>query len=114
MKYNADHGITPQQIVKEIKQTLSAKTEDLTPDAREIKLSTYGSTPRTSGTMAADSGVFAADPIVRHMTREQLQKSIEETTRLMKQAAKQLDFIQAAQYRDEIVRLQNLLETKHA
>ncbi len=114
LKYNADHGITPQQIVKEIKQTLSAKTEDLTPDAREIKLSTYGSTPRTSGTMAADSGVFAADPIVRHMTREQLQKSIEETTRLMKQAAKQLDFIQAAQYRDEIVRLQNLLETKHA
>ena len=112
LKYNADHGITPQQIVKEIKQTLSAKTEDLTPDAREIKLSTYGSTPRTSGTMAADSGVFAADPIVRHMTREQLQKSIEETTRLMKQAAKQLDFIQAAQYRDEIVRLQNLLETK--
>jgi excinuclease ABC subunit B len=112
LKYNADHGITPQQIVKEIKQTLSAKTEDLTPDAREIKLSTYGSTPRTSGTMAADSGVFAADPIVRYMTREQLQKSIEETTRLMKQAAKQLDFIQAAQYRDEIVRLQNLLETK--
>ena len=112
LKYNADHGITPQQIVKEIKQTLSAKTEDLTPDAREIKFSTYGSTPRTSGTMAADSGVFAADPIVRHMTREQLQKSIEETTRLMKQAAKQLDFIQAAQYRDEIVRLQNLLETK--
>ena len=112
LKYNADHGITPQQIVKEIKQTLSAKTEDLTPDAREIKLSTYGSTPRTSGTKAADSGVFAADPIVRHMTREQLQKSIEETTRLMKQAAKQLDFIQAAQYRDEIVRLQNLLETK--
>ena len=112
LKYNADHGITPQQIVKEIKQTLSAKTEDLTPDAREIKLSTYGSTPRTSGTMAADSGVFAADPIVRHMTREQLQKSIEETTRLMKQAAKQLDFIQAAQYRDEIVRLQHLLETK--
>ena len=112
LKYNADHGITPQQIVKEIKQTLSAKTEDLTPDAREIKLSTYGSAPRTSGNMAADSGVFAADPIVRHMTREQLQKSIEETTRQMKQAAKQLDFIQAAQYRDEIVRLQNLLETK--
>ena len=48
------------------------------------------------------------------MTREQLQKSIDATTRLMKEAAKNLDFIQAAQYRDEIVRLQQQLEQKKA
>ena len=46
------------------------------------------------------------------MTREQLEKSIANTTALMKQAAKDLDFIQAAQYRDEIIRLQDLLDKK--
>ena len=112
LRYNQEHGITPQQIVKEIKHTLSTKTEDLSPDAREIKLSTYASTGRQQGNLAAESGVFAADPVVRGMTREQLEKSIAETTRLMKQAAKELNFIQAAQYRDEIVRLERQLELK--
>jgi excinuclease ABC subunit B len=104
LKYNQEHGITPQQIVKDIKSSLKTRNEDLSPDAREIKL-------EVMKTQHAE-GAFAADPIVRRMSREQLQKSIAETTRLMKQAAKQLDFIQAAQYRDEIVRLQDMLETK--
>ena len=47
------------------------------------------------------------------MTRQQLEKSIANTTRLMKDAAKRLDFLQAAQYRDEIVRLQEELELKN-
>ena len=55
---------------------------------------------------------FAADPIVRSMSKEELQKSIANTTALMKQAAKDLDFMQAAQYRDEIIRLQKELEEK--
>jgi excinuclease ABC subunit B len=55
---------------------------------------------------------MAADPIVERMTREQLQKSIANTTKLMKEAAKNLDFLQAAQYRDEILRLQQELELK--
>ena len=55
---------------------------------------------------------MVADPIVLRMTKEQLQKSIDNTTQLMKQAAKSLDFIQAAQYRDEIVRLQQQLDGK--
>ena len=53
-----------------------------------------------------ETGTFAADPIVERMTPEQLQKAIEYTTQLMKEAAKNLDFLQAAQYRDEIIRLQ--------
>ena len=56
--------------------------------------------------------MFAADPIVERMTRQQLEKSIAATTELMKKAAKELDFIQAAQYRDEIIRLQKELEMK--
>lgn len=46
------------------------------------------------------------------MTKEQLQKSIDRTTALMKEAAAQLDFIQAAQYRDEIIRLKQEMESK--
>ena len=57
-------------------------------------------------------GAFAADPIVQRMTRQQLEKSIADTTLLMKEAAKNLDFLQAAQYRDEIIRMQKELEMK--
>ncbi len=59
-----------------------------------------------------DSATMVADPIVRSMSREELEKSIANTTALMKQAAKDLDFMQAAQYRDEIIRLQKELEEK--
>ena len=59
-----------------------------------------------------EAGAFAADPIVKRMSKAELEKSIANTTALMKQAAKDLDFIQAAQYRDEIIRLQNQLKEK--
>ena len=59
-----------------------------------------------------DSTTMVADPIVRSMSKEELEKSIANTTALMKQAAKDLDFMQAAQYRDEIIRLQKELEEK--
>ena len=62
--------------------------------------------------MDTDTAAFAADPIVQRMTRSQLEKSIADTTALMKQAAKNLDFLQAAQYRDEIIRLQAQLDLK--
>ena len=55
---------------------------------------------------------MVADPIVLKMTKEQLEKSIQNTTALMKEAVKNLDFLQAAQYRDEILRLQAELEQK--
>ena len=55
---------------------------------------------------------MVADPIIMKMTKAQLEKSIQNTTALMKEAAKNLDFLQAAQYRDEILRLQAELEQK--
>ena len=58
-----------------------------------------------------DAGI-AADPILNKMDREHLLKTIENTRMLMQMAAKELDFLQAAQYRDEILRLEDLLETK--
>ena len=107
LKYNEEHGITPQQIVKAISTSLAPDSRDLSPDAKEIRLSAY---PALS--VDKKTGAMAADPIVGHMTRQQLEKSIENTQALMKQAAKDLDFIQAAQYRDELLRLQQELESK--
>ena len=51
---------------------------------------------------------MVADPIIKHMTLSQLEKSIDQTKELMKQAAKELDFLQAAQSRDEIFRLEEI------
>lgn len=101
MKYNEDHNIKPQQIKKEIKQTLS---KEKAPTARPtITYKPY---------VESEEPAFAADPIIIKMTKEQLEKCIERTTSLMKESAEQLDFIQAAQYRDEVIRLQKELEEK--
>lgn len=105
MRYNEEHGITPTQIKKALTASL---TSGDTSDAKELQRATFSA----PASMLDTSAAFAADPIVERMTRQQLEKSIAETTRLMKQAAKKLDFLQAAQYRDEIVRLQKELELK--
>ena len=108
LKYNEEHHITPKQIVRAIKGTLPAGSEGNT-------TSQTASIARKTGQayVEPDNGMlFAADPVITKMSREQLEKSIENTTALMKQAAKDLDFLQAAQYRDEIIRLQKELETK--
>lgn len=101
MKYNEDHKIKPQQIKKEIKQTLSKE-----------KAQTTRPTITYKPYVESEEPAFAADPIIIKMTKEQLEKCIERTTSLMKEAAEQLDFIQAAQYRDEVIRLQKELEEK--
>jgi excinuclease ABC subunit B len=105
MKYNEEHHITPKQIVKNL--SFNALQKENRADTKELM---------RNFSMAAENGDdgvrVAADPIEERMTRPQMEKLIEETTRKMKEAAKQLDFLQAAQYRDEIVRLQKELELK--
>ena len=103
LKYNEEHHITPQQIVKDIKGAL--------PYGRSEQRDT-AYTGREQVYVEPSGAAFAADPIVKQMTRPELEKSIENTRKLMEQAAKDLDFIQAAQYRDEILRLQAQLELK--
>ena len=106
LKYNEVHHITPKQIVKEIHNALPTEMPSAeTSYQSAVKKPIAYQEPQ-------ENAVFAADPIVKRMTRPQLEKSIERTTELMKQAAKNLDFLQAAQYRDEIVRLQKELELK--
>ena len=103
LRYNKEHGITPKQIQKALKQS----------DLRQFAGDDKNDAPLAATAYVGPSeAAFAADPIIERMTRPQLEKSIQETTRLMKAAAKKLDFLQAAQYRDEIIRLQKELELK--
>lgn len=115
LKYNNEHGITPQQIRKDIKDSLASISSASATDKKIANR--HGST--NANTQASkqyrpyiepDGYAYAADPIVKRMTKKQLEKSIADTTLLMKEAAKKLDFLQAAQYRDEILRLQTQLE----
>ncbi len=114
LKYNEEHHIVPKQIKKSIKESLATTTNETnnikqdiqTTDATKLKPNVY------KPYIEDDSTRMVADPIVVRMSKQQLEKSIEATTQMMKEAAKNLDFLQAAQYRDEIIRLQQLLEQK--
>lgn len=106
LKYNKDHNITPRQIKKDIKGILTTESAHDQPNETKhvnmgIKYSPY---------IEPEKDAIAADPIIKHMNKNQLKKSIADTTALMKDAAKNLDFLQAAQYRDEIIHLQSLLD----
>lgn len=105
LKYNEDHHITPKQIVKDIKGSLPLSDGEDYETPRKPAQTAYIE-PETNA-------AFAADPIINRMTRPELEKSIANTKKLMEESAKKLDFIQAAQYRDEIVRLQKQLELKN-
>ncbi|WP_456104684.1 excinuclease ABC subunit UvrB [Prevotella sp.] len=108
LKYNEENNITPTQIVKAIKGTLPVGGDsNLTAQTVAV-----GRNVGRAYVEPSNDVLFAADPIVTKMSKAQLEKSIANTTVLMKQAAKDLDFLQAAQYRDEIIRLQKELEGK--
>ena len=107
LEYNAQHYITPTQIKRSIKEIL--------PTTKNISMSANIANEKTKAqkyNIQSEEIPMVADPIVLKMTKEQLEKSIQNTTALMKEAAKNLDFLQAAQYRDEILRLQAELEQK--
>ena len=107
LEYNAQHHITPTQIKRSIKEIL--------PTTKNISMSANIANEKMKAqkyNIQSEEIPMVADPIVLKMTKEQLEKSIQNTTALMKEAVKNLDFLQAAQYRDEILRLQAELEQK--
>lgn len=116
LRYNEEHGIVPQQIRKDIKGSLASLSQSADGQpvaAASASSSATGTKPKQyQPYIEPDTYAYAADPIVKRMTKKQLEKSIADTTLLMKEAAKNLDFLQAAQYRNEIVRLQDLLENQ--
>ena len=97
--FNKKHGITPTPIKKEISNALVS-------DKREAN-----KLPRMYSEESITTAI-ACDPIVEYMSAEQLKKSIERTRRLMNEAADKMEFIEAAQYRDEMFKLQELLKNK--
>jgi len=98
MVYNEEHGITPQTIRKSREEIMEKKS---ILDIRGKKQNAYIEPEKPS---------IAADPLVGYMTREQIEKMMAETERKMKAAAKDLDFITAAQYRDELFALKKQLK----
>ena len=96
MRYNEEHGITPKQIHKAQKALKEGKRVDYIKDAY----------------IDSEPAKAAEDPIIYGMDNEHLEKTIENTRRLMQQAAKKLDFMLAAQYRDEMLKLQELAESR--
>ncbi len=103
LAYNAAHGITPQQIKKAFSNALVDRHAPVEETAPKVPKA-YTETEAHLYT--------AADPIVEYMSKEQLKKSIDRTRKLMQEAAKALDFIEAAQYRDELIRLEDILKQK--
>ena len=111
LAYNEAHGITPQQIRKEIRNSLAGTDQATLTSPQGGKAPSATSATSPSGGNEGGLGI-AADPIVEYMSRSQLEKSIARTRKLMQEAAKQLNFAEAAQYRDEMFRLEELLKTK--
>ncbi len=99
LAYNEEHGITPQQIRKARNLAVFG-----TGDPQEIATGYTYVEPETVA--------IVADPIVEYMSKPQLEKSIQRTRKLMQQAAKKLEFIEAAQYRDELLKLEELMKEK--
>lgn len=106
MLYNEEHGLKPRQIQKAIASNAFGIDNNKMAEGNEktAKVITY------SPYIEKDATAFAADPIMSKMSDKELRECIADTTELMKKAAKELDFIQAAQYRDEIVRMQKLIK----
>lgn len=98
MKYNEDHNITPQAIQKAKKAIMG---EEMMPT---LEANAYVEQMTPS---------FAADPVIQYMTKDQLVKTIEAQKKEMAKAAKNLEFIEAARLRDEIIRLEDLLAQKY-
>ena len=97
LAYNEKHGITPKQVIKNSVSLVAEKQQPITGEPYAYV------EPEPS---------LVADPVVQYMNRKQLEKAIERTKKQMMEAAKKLDFIEAAQFRDELVKLEDLLATK--
>jgi excinuclease ABC subunit B len=97
LAYNAQHGITPTQIVKNTVSLLGGKQPGQVDNCVYLE-------PAPS---------IVADPVLQYMSRAQLEKAIERTKKLMQEAATKLDFLEAAQYRDEMLKLQEMIDAKN-
>jgi excinuclease ABC subunit B len=97
LAYNEANGIQPQQIRKAHKQSVFKNNEK---------------EPTEKRAYIEEEVNMAADPIMQYMSKAQLKKSIEQTRKLMQSASRKFEYIEAAQYRDELFKLEELLNKK--
>ena len=100
LKYNAEHNITPTQIIKSVDTTFG---QTLTTDGKGNEVKAYVDNPNSS---------IAADPVVQYMKKEQLQKLLSQVKSDMGKAVKALDFMEAARLLDEMYELEKLMKEK--
>lgn len=105
MEYNQKHGLTPQPIIKASREIIGNEERKARKAEKEYK-------NRPKAYIEKDTIDIAADPVVRYMDRHSLEQAVANTKTQMKKAATELDFIEAARLRDEMYRLQNILDSK--
>jgi excinuclease ABC subunit B len=97
LKYNTENNITPTQIIKPMREIIGLE---------------FRGGKKAAGYEPIEIPDVAADPVVKFMSPEALEKAIEKTKKQMKAAAKELDFIEAARLRDEMFALERLLQER--
>ncbi|MDE6306275.1 MAG: excinuclease ABC subunit UvrB [Muribaculaceae bacterium] len=122
LAYNEEHGITPQAIVKARNRIVGIDREtieELTPAGRIRKneRTTASGRKNAVGPLPYEHEYthevnLAADPVIAYMTPEEMQRAITRLRSEMVEAAKRMEFIEAARLRDEIVKMEQQLETK--
>lgn len=100
--YNEEHGITPKTVLKS-KEAIMEQTS--VADSKKDSKNKYY--------MESDTANIAADPVIAYMDEKELDKMIDRTKKLMEKAAKDLDFMEAARLRDEMLELENTKKTKN-
>ena len=94
MTYNLEHGMVPQQIKKAVSGTFSTE---------------YKAEPKAY-IEPEPSAMIAADPVMQYMSKKQIEKSIEKTRKMMLEASKRMEFLEAAMYRDELFKLEEIIK----
>ena len=125
LAYNEEHGITPQAIVKARNRIVGIDTEESETDSKGATRSSRSGKPaaKSSPRQSRQSPVLyeqeyvptvnlAADPVIPYMNAEELQRTITRRRQEMVEAAKRMDFMEAARLRDEVVKLEELLKEK--
>ena len=108
LAYNAEHGITPKAIVKQRSSIIGVDNEFSTAAASYDIKPKYGySTASNIDTETNTSSGIAAEPVVQYMSEEDLAKAAEQIRKKMIEAAKNMDFIEAARLRDELLKLED-------
>ena len=115
LAYNEEHGITPQAIVKArnriVGLDMSEEDDRKASTAQELRRHRLEQ-PRTYAEEFETKVNIAADPVIPYMNRQELQRSINRLRLEMLDAAKKMDFMEAARMRDEIIKMEQLLESK--